>query len=202
MYFLQVIEILAILASGYSGAVEAKRNGMDYVGVATVAMVTAFGGGTLRDLLIGRRPLYWIEHYEITIYIFLLSLATVIAFRFNKNLFSKNALLVIDAVGLGLFSASGVGIALAMQTHPFPAALIGVMTATFGGVFRDVLSNKMPQLFQHNTPLYATCAFVGAWIYILFIFLGFPHPIGLTACIFVTFWLRIVAVRFNLNLPF
>src|SRR4051794_169457 len=80
---------------------------------------------------------------------------------------SRRTLLFIDALGLGLFTASGTGIALEMKTAILPAAFIGVITATFGGVLRDVLCNEKPLLFQPTEPLYATCAFAGAWIYIL-----------------------------------
>jgi uncharacterized membrane protein YeiH len=135
--FLFVIEILAVLAFAYSGVVEARRSGFDYVGVLTVAIVSAFGGGTLRDLLLDRHPLYWIEHWEFLIYIFVFSVAELVLLRFNKDFSSNKTLVLIDALGLGLFCASGVGIALALNTPAFPAVLIGVITATFGGVLRD-----------------------------------------------------------------
>ena len=109
---------------------------------------------------------------------------------------------MIDAIGLGLFTASGVGLAFGAGTPILPAALIGVITATFGGVLRDVLCNQKPQLFQPTEPVYATCAFLGAWTYILLYQLGFSHILGLTVCIAITFLLRVLAVRFNFKLPF
>ena len=110
--------------------------------------------------------------------------------------------MLIDALGLGLFTASGVGIALEMKTPILPAAFIGVITATFGGVLRDVLSNQKPQLFQPTEPLYATCAFAGAWTYILMLQLNFPSPFALIVCIVITFLLRTLAIAFNWRLPF
>ena len=199
--FLLVIEILAVLAFAYSGVIEARRNGFDYVGVLTVALVSAFGGGTLRDVLLDRHPLYWIEHWTFLIYIFVFSVLELLLLRFNKDFSSHRTVMLIDALGLGLFCASGVGIALQMQVPILPAALVGVITATFGGVLRDLFCNQKPQLFQPTEPIYATCAFVGAWSYILLHWLGFPAALALSACIAVTFVLRVVAVRFDLRLP-
>jgi uncharacterized membrane protein YeiH len=199
---LLVIEILALLAFAYTGMVEARRTGFDYVGVLTVAFVSAFGGGTLRDVLLNRHPLYWIEHWEFLVYIFVFSVAALTLLRFNRDFSSNKTLLLIDALGLGLFCATGVGTALGLNVNPVPASLIGVITATFGGVLRDILCNRAPQLFQPTEPIYATCAFIGAWSYILLYWLSLPPALALTVCIAVTFSLRVSAVRLNLNLPF
>lgn len=197
--FFLVIEILAVLAFAYSGVVEARRSGFDYVGVLTVAFVTAFGGGTLRDVLLDRHPLYWIEHWTFLIYIFVFSVVALLLLRFNKDFSSHKTVLLIDALGLGLFCASGVGIALQMQVPIFPAVLVGVITATFGGVLRDILCDRKPQLFQPTEPLYATCAFIGAWSYILLH--RFEPASALIVCVAVTFLLRVLAVKLNLRLP-
>ncbi|MDQ3750037.1 MAG: trimeric intracellular cation channel family protein [Acidobacteriota bacterium] len=199
---LSVIEITAILVFAYSGIIHARKSGFDYVGVLTVALVSAFGGGTLRDVLLGNHPLYWIAHWEFLIYVLLLSPIALFLLRFDKDFSSRRTLMLIDALGLGLFTASGVGIALEMKTPILPAAFIGIITATFGGVLRDILCNQKPQLFQSTEPLYATCAFVGAWIYILMFRLDFLPTFALIVCIAVTFLLRISAVKFNLRLPF
>ena len=199
---LTTIEVLAILASAYAGLIEAKRQDMDFVGLTTAAMVTAFGGGTLRDLMLDRTPLFWVEHYQYPIIVFGISGVALILFRYNKELFRRRVLLVIDALGLGLFSAVGVGIALQLKTPVFPAVLIGVITATAGGVLRDTLLNKVPEVFLKSTQLYVTCSFIGCWAYIGLIYLGFSHLPGLITCIVVTFVLRVIAVKKNLSLPF
>jgi uncharacterized membrane protein YeiH len=198
--FLFIIEILAVLAFAYSGVIEARRSGFDFVGVLTVAIVSAFGGGTLRDILLNRHPLYWIEHWQFLVYIFVFSAVELLLLRFNKDFSSRKILILIDALGLGLFTASGVGIALEMNISLLPAALIGVITATFGGVLRDVLCNRNPQLFQPTEPIYATCAFVGAWSYILLH--RFAPAFAVIVCIAITFLIRVLAVRFNFKLPF
>jgi uncharacterized membrane protein YeiH len=200
--FLSIIEILAVLAFAYSGVVIARQSGFDFVGVLTIALVSAFGGGTLRDVLLDRHPLYWIEHWEFLIYIFALSAVAALLLRFDKDFSSRKTFILIDALGLGLFTATGVATALGVGTPILPATLIGVITATFGGVLRDVLCDRKPQLFQLTEPIYATCAFLGAWSYILLYWLGFSHIFGLTVCIAISFLLRVLAVRFNIKLTF
>ncbi len=165
-----------------------------------MAIVSAFGGGTLRDILLNRHPLYWIEHWQFLVYIFVFSAVEIVLLRFKKDFSSRKILILIDALGLGLFTASGVGIALEMNISLLPAALIGVITATFGGVLRDVLCNRNPQLFQPTEPIYATCAFLGAWSYILLH--RFAPAFAVIVCIAVTFLIRVLAVRFNFKLPF
>lgn len=199
---LTVIEITAILVFAYSGMIHARKSGFDYVGVLTIALVSAFGGGTLRDVLLGNHPLYWIAHWEFLVYVLLLSPIALFLLRFDKDFSSRRTLMLIDALGLGLFTASGVGIALEMKTPILPAAFIGVITATFGGVLRDIFSNQQPRLFQPTEPLYATCAFGGAWVYIALLRLDFLPTFALMVCIAVTFLLRATAITFNLRLPF
>ena len=199
---LSVIEISAILVFAYSGMMQARKSGFDYIGVLTIGLVTALGGGTLRDVLLGKHPLYWISHWEFLIYVLLFSPIALFLLRFEKDFSSDRSLMLIDALGLGLFAASGTGMALEMNTPILPAAFIGVITATFGGVLRDVLSNEKPQLFQATEPLYATCAFAGAWTYILMLRLDFLPTVALGVCIAVTFLFRILALIFNLRLPF
>jgi len=196
------IEITAILVFAYSGMVHARKSGFDYVGVLTIALVSAFGGGTLRDILLGNHPLYWIAHWEFLIYILLLSPVALFLLRLDKDFTSRRTLMLIDALGLGLFTASGVSIAVEKKTPILPAVFIGVITATFGGVLRDLLSNQKPQLFQPTEPLYATCAFAGAWIYIAILRLDFLPAVALIVCIAATFLLRALAIAFNLKLPF
>lgn len=199
---LYIIEIAAILVFAYSGMIQARKSGFDYIGVLTIALVSALGGGTIRDVLLGNHPLYWIAHWEFLFYVLLLSPIALFLLRFNKDFSSRRALTFIDAIGLGLFTASGTGIALEMNTPILPAAFVGVITATFGGVLRDILCNQKPLLFQPIEPLYATCSFAGAWTYILMLRLHFLPPVALLVCIAITFLLRALAIGFNIRLPF
>ena len=199
---LYVIEAAAILVFAYSGLVHARRSGFDVVGIFTIGVVTAFGGGSIRDVLLGNHPLYWITHWEFLVLILLLVPVEMIFLSYDRDLSSGRVLVVIDALGLGLFTASGVGIALSMNTPALPAAFIGVVTATFGGVVRDILCGEKPQLFLPTEPLYATCSFVGAWIYIGLVYVKTDPSIAIVACILTVFVLRILAVGFGIKLSF
>ena len=159
---LYVIEVTAILVFAYSGLIHARRSGFDLVGVLTIGFVTAFGGGTIRDVLLGNHPLYWIVHWEFLVLIILLLPVELLLLRLNRDISGGRVLMFIDALGLGLFTASGVGIALSTNTPALPAAFIGVVTATFGGVVRDLLCNQKPQLFLPTDTMHANIAAIGA----------------------------------------
>ena len=160
-----VIEILAILVGAMSGFVEARRKRMDLVGVFTVAFITAFGGGTLRDILLDVRPLFWVEHQEYAILIFVLALVATPLVRTIRQIVSERIIVVADAIGLGLFAVAGVSQAQAADMPVFIAAMMGVITGIFGGVLRDIVCNEVPMVFRDGKP-YAICAFFGAWLYI------------------------------------
>ena len=192
------IEAVGVFAFALSGLLEARRRDMDLVGLFVVALVAAFGGGTLRDLLLDRSPLFWIEHDSYAIAI--LGLSTVFALLPATGRLPPVALLVADALGLGLFSVAGAGYALEAGTSLFIAALMGTITGTFGGVIRDVLCNELPSLFQ-QTPLYATCSFVGCYVYFLLTHLALPGELAVWITTFGITAFRLAAVRWNWVLP-
>ena len=199
---LYVIEVAAILVFAYSGLVHARRAGFDLIGVLTIGFVTAFGGGTIRDVLLGNHPLYWIVHWEFLDLIMLLLPVELVLVRLDRDVSGGRVLTVIDALGLGLFTASGVGIALSVNTPALASAFIGVVTATFGGVVRDILCDQKPQLFLPTEPIYATCSFLGAWVYIALVKASVEPMAAVLACIGTVFILRILAVRFNIRLMY
>lgn len=160
----QLIELLAVISSATFGVLLARRNRLDFVGVLSLALIVAFGGGTLRDLLLDRHPLFWIKHAQYPVIVFVLALVTSFVRRLPASV--NKVLYLPDALGLGLFSIVGADYALEAGTSWFVAALLGVVTGTFGGVIGDVICNEVPSLF-HSAPLYATCSFVGCWLYIL-----------------------------------
>lgn len=199
---LYIIEVTAILVFAYSGLIHARQSGFDLVGMLTIGFVTAFGGGTIRDLLLGNHPLYWIVHWEFLVLIMLLLPVELVLLHFDRDISGKRVLMFIDALGLGLFTASGVGVALSMNTPALPASFIGVITGTFGGVVRDILCNQKPQLFLPTEPLYATCALIGAWFYIALVKYNVAPSASILSCIAVVFVLRVLAVRFDVKLGF
>lgn len=197
---IQIIEILGIVAFAFSGFLEARRKDMDLVGVFTVAFITAFGGGTLRDLLLDRRPLFWVEHEEYTLLVFVLALLVSPFMRHLRFAFSEKILITVDAFGLGLFSVLGTSLALQAGMPLFVSVMMGIMTGIFGGVLRDVICNEIPMVFRRGQ-LYATCAFVGGWCYLLLHRVDVPEVASLAVSILLTVVLRLAAVRFDWHLP-
>jgi uncharacterized membrane protein YeiH len=198
---IKTIEVIGIFAFAISGIIEARKKGMDIVGIYVVGMVTAFGGGSLRDVVLNRHPLFWVEHYWYpVILLFLSALASAIVRHVTEHTRSMTVVQVLDALGLGLFAASGASVAHQAGTNPFISSLIGVMTGVFGGVFRDIICNEIPYVFQ-RTELYATCAFAGAWSYLLVIGAGGDELTAVMSCITITFVLRILAIRYKIRLP-
>ena len=178
MTLIKILEILAILVGAFSGFIEARSKKMDVVGVFTVAFITAFGGGTLRDILLDKRPLFWVTHQEYAILIFLLALVAVPAIRTVRKIVSERLIVVADALGLGLFSIVGVSEALAAGMPLFIASMMGVITGIFGGVLRDIVCNEVPMVFRDGKP-YAICAFIGSWMYLLMKKFGFEPDFAL-----------------------
>jgi uncharacterized membrane protein YeiH len=198
---IKTIEVLGIIAFALTGIYQARKKGMDIVGVYTVGMITAFGGGSVRDLTLDRHPLFWIQHYEYAVLLLVLSMVSTMKIEqlFNKKKVMQ-FVLMLDALGLGSFSASGASLADQLGCVPFVSSLIGVITGVFGGVMRDIICNEIPYVFQ-RTELYATCAFVGAWVYLIVTRAGGNDIAAVSACIGVTFILRMLAIRFKIKLP-
>jgi len=198
---IKTIEILGIIAFALTGIYQARKKGMDIVGVYFVSMITAFGGGSLRDIILDRRPLFWAEHYW---YPFLLLVLSILSVVVIKDVLNRQGIvmfiLVLDALGLGLFSASGASLANAFGYHAFVSVLIGVMTGVFGGVMRDIICNEIPYVFT-RTELYATCAFVGTLAYLLIVKTSANEIMAVVSCISVTFLMRMLAIRYKIRLP-
>jgi uncharacterized membrane protein YeiH len=162
---ISVMEALALFAYAISGLIEARKRRLDAVGAFMVALATAFGGGTVRDVLLSRRPFYWVQHQEYVLVIFVMAIFAPMLLRMTTRLVDERMLLIADAIGLGLFSISGTSIALDAQMPAFTAAMMGVVTGVFGGVMRDVLCNEVPLILRDSRP-YAVCAFAGCWMYL------------------------------------
>ena len=196
---LQIIEISAVIASAFSGLFEARKKRMDFVGVYAVALITAFGGGTLRDVLLNRRPLYWIEHDYLAVVIFAICIGALYLSRGRRM--PQMLIDVPDALGLGLFSITGAYYAVQGGTSLFIASLFGVITGVFGGVLRDVVCNEIPAVFSAHTSLYATCSFAGTWVYLGMYKMGATNLTATIATLAVTFALRMIAIRYDVRLP-
>ena len=195
------VEAAAVLVSAVSGMITAARARMDIVGTFTLALVTAFGGGTLRDVLLERRPFFWVSSKE---YVFV-TLLLCLPFVYSRRAFAvadaldRNSTFV-DSLGLALFSLTGVRYALEAGLPPLPAALMGVVTGTFGGVLRDVLVREVPSIFRPG-PLYAAASFLGCLVVLAGPVLDFPQAIADAAGFATIVLLRMASVRLGLRLP-
>lgn len=194
---LLILTYIAVVASSISGALEARKNQMDIVGATSIAFVNAFGGGTIRDLLLGRTPIFWIVDPWLSI----ATIAAAILSFYWLDKISRKLLLVPDAIGLGLFSILGATYALQLELSAIVAVLMGVVTGIFGGVLRDVMSNRVPSVFRQSTELYATCSFIGTWTFIILTWLQINTLIASAIGALVIFALRLLAVRFKVTLP-
>ncbi|MGH8781309.1 trimeric intracellular cation channel family protein [Paraburkholderia sp.] len=194
------MEALAIFAYAISGFIEARTRRLDAVGTFLVAMATAFGGGTVRGVLLERRPFYWVEHQTYVIAIFVLSFFAPVVLKATSRVLSERALLVADAIGLGLFSISGTSLALDAQMPWFTAAMMGVLTGVFGGVIRDVLCNEVPLILRDSRP-YATCAFAGCLLYLLLAYFDVDNVYSVLISTGFILFARLVTFKLDMRLP-
>ena len=197
--FVIALEVLGVIAFALSGVIEAARKHFDLVGVVMVSFVTAFGGGTLRDVLLDRKPFFWVEQ-EFWVWVLIgLAFALPFFFRARHMDLTERAILVPDAIGLGIFTAGGTHIALELGSSPLIAVLMGVITAVVGGVLRDVLVNEVPRAFHDHQP-YAVVAFAGGWIVVLLDALSVPTTITLLVGSGSIILVRLLAIKFGWEL--
>lgn len=197
---LTVVEATATIAFALSGLLEAARKRLDAVGVCIVAGLAAFGGGTLRDVLLDRRPFFWVEH-AVWLWLLLgLCIAAMVLLRARHFAPTERAMQWPDALGLGLFSATGTQLALAQDLPAIVAVLMGVVTATFGGVLRDIVCNEIPSAFRDHRP-YAVCAFAGGWVLVAARAAGVADSGALLLAAGTAFGLRAAALATDFRLP-
>lgn len=195
-----LVELAGTVAFALSGVLEAARRRLDVVGVCVVGCLVAFGGGTLRDLLLDQRPFFWVRHVEMLWGVLALCLLAMLFLRSRHLALTQSAIQWPDALGLGLFTANGVHQALAVQMPSVVAVMMGVITGVFGGVLRDIVCNQIPAAFSDHKP-YTVCAFAGGWVYVGLWQADAPAWLALAACVLVTVGLRGLALWSNWKLP-
>jgi uncharacterized membrane protein YeiH len=195
-----VAEAVATVAFALSGVIEGARKRLDAVGICVVGGLAAFGGGTVRDVILDRRPLFWVQHAGWLWALLVLCIAAMIFMRARHLEPTERAMQWPDAIGLGLFTASGTQIALDSGMPPIVAVLLGMVTAVFGGVLRDVVCNEIPRAFSDHRP-YAVCSFAGGWVLVAAQSVATPSWVALTVSALVTTGLRAAAVSRNWRLP-
>lgn len=195
-----LVEVAGTLAFALSGVLKGARKRLDAVGVCVVGFLAAFGGGTLRDLLLDHRPFFWVQQVGMLWGVMALCVFAMLFLRARHFEVTERAIQWPDALGLGLFAASGVHLALVAQAPLLVAVLMGVITGVFGGVLRDMACNELPTAFSDHQP-YAVCAFAGGWAYAGLWWLGAPGWVALLCCVVITAGLRIVAMWRGWTLP-
>lgn len=196
----QIITFIGILGSFFfaiSGAITAMRKKFDPFGVIIIGFVTAVGGGTLRDVLLTTKIIFWFADPR---YIYFILAGTFFAIIFRKKIELLNKpLLLFDAIGLGLYTIVGVEIGLQFDLALINCIILGVITGSFGGVIRDILVNEVPVIFKKE--VYATVSILGAVLYVVMHKLGVSNPILQIVPIFVIIVSRMLVVYFKISLP-
>jgi uncharacterized membrane protein YeiH len=192
-----IIEVLGVISFTVSGTLAAMEKKLDIFGILIIGFVTAIGGGTIRDILIGNTPVAWMRDMT--------TLSVILGTTFLSILFRKSfkslhrTLLVFDALGLGLFTVIGINTGLAIGLHPGICVALGTITGCFGGVLRDLLLNHIPELF-HTKEIYATACILGGSAYVLCL-PYVDHRWCESVIIFFISGFRLIALRLNWRLP-
>ncbi len=198
MTFLYIITYTGIFIFALTGAFKARTYKMDIFGGLVVAFATAYGGGTVRDLLIGIKPVNWINDNIALVLVFA---GTAFTFLLKENVRRfKRTIFFTDAVGLGLFTAAGIEISLRNGLNDVYALIMGVITATFGGLVADVFCNAVPDLFKRGE-LYATACALGGGIYLLIKNTSIDPNLNIAICVVTIIAIRIYSKRKRLMLP-
>ena len=195
-----LFEVIGIFAFALSGLIEAARKRLDLVGMITVSALTAFGGGTLRDILLDRRPFFWIENSAWVWVLIGICLVALVFMRTRHLEPTQQAMQWPDAVGLGAFAAGGTQLALDGQVPAIIAVIMGVLSAIFGGVLRDIVVNEIPKAFSDHIP-YSVIAFTGGWVVVGLNYLAIDSFIAVAIGALFIITLRVLALLLGWRLP-
>lgn len=196
--FLQIIDILGTIAFAISGVLVALNKRLDPFGVFIIAFVTAVGGGTLRDVLIGQVPVFWMKNLT---FMYVIAGATIFAVVFRHKLDKlRKSLFLFDTIGIGLYTVVGIEKGILTNLHPLICIALGTMSACFGGVIRDILCNEIPVIFRKE--IYATACIAGGVVYFSLDALQLlSYNILFLICGLVVILVRLAAVVFKISLP-
>lgn len=196
IYFFEILGTFVFAMSGLATAAEKK---FDIFGGAIIAWATAVGGGTIRDVLIGRLPVGWMRDPNF-LYAILAAIPVVYFFR-KAVLGFPRTFMLFDSLGIGLYTVLGLEKTLALGLDPAVAIVMGAVSATFGGVLRDLLCGEIPLVFQPKEYLYASVCLFGGLFYVFLGLFGMDYRWKMIITILVVFTIRILAIRFKWKLP-
>lgn len=191
------LDILGTFAFATSGVLVAMQKRMDPFGIFIIAFVTAVGGGTLRDILIGKTPVGWMQDLN---YAYVIALAVVFSIVFRKKLNKlRTSLFLFDTIGLGVFTIIGVEIGLSVELHPIICIALGTMSASFGGVIRDILCNEIPVIFRKE--IYATACILGGITFFILRYFQLQEDLIYIFTAIMVIVIRLLVVKFKIKLP-
>ncbi len=192
-----ILDVLGTISFAVSGVLTAYHKRLDPFGVFIIAFVTAIGGGTLRDVLLGSTPVSWMVNIK---YVYIISVSVIFALLFIKKIaYLRKSLFLFDTIGLGVFTIVGIEKGLEANFNPLICLALGTMTASFGGVIRDILSNEIPVIFRKE--IYATACILGGSIFLMLTYFNCPSSVNYVITSLVIIVIRILAVRNNWSLP-
>ncbi|MDQ7987107.1 trimeric intracellular cation channel family protein [Pseudomonas sp. G34] len=191
-------DLFGVAVFAITGALMAGRKSMDLFGVLVISIITALGGGTLRDVILDNHPVSWIRNDTYILVATLAALGTVIWVRMTRPIHEKG-LLIADAFGLSVFTVIGTEVALQYAMPSSTAVIMGVMTGVAGGVMRDVICNEIPLIFKKE--IYATACLAGAVTFVLLRMLETPHWLDTGVAMLVVLAIRLAAIRWRFSLP-
>ena len=192
-----LLDVIGTMAFAISGVLTALNKKLDPFGVFIIAFVTAVGGGTLRDVLIGRTPVGWMQ--DLT-YVYMISIGFFLALIFRKKLDRlRKSLFLFDTIGLGVFTLIGLEKGIEIGLHPIICIALGTMTACFGGVIRDILCNEIPIIFRRE--IYATICIIGGMVFFSLKYFNLNNDVLYLATSLVIITIRLMAVKFKWYLP-
>lgn len=197
MTLFNILDFLGIISFAISGSLVAMRKKLDPFGVFIIAFATSVGGGTLRDVLTGAQPVFWMKNTSV---IFIIMASYFFAIIFRKKLkYLNKSLFLFDTIGLGLYTIMGTEIGLKANFHPVVIISIATMSASFGGVIRDILCNEVPVIFRKE--IYATACVFGSITYLVLHNFGFNETIVYVSTSLMVISIRLIAVLLKLSLP-
>lgn len=192
-----VLDMVGIGACAIAGTTLALHKKFDLFGCILVSMVNAIGGGTIRDVMLDRHPLFWITDLNYVFFITGISLICQIFFGFYQKV--DWTLKFFDAVGLSAFSLIGLKVALSLGNPPVICVMMAVLTSIAGGIMRDMICNEIPLVLQKE--IYISASIIGSCLYLMLDYLAFPQHLNETLTLITIFSIRILAIRFDWHLP-
>lgn len=197
MDLLLVFDYIGTFVFAISGTLTAANKRLDFFGATVIGFVTAVGGGTLRDMMLGDLPVAWMQNLN---YFWLIIAGVAVTIIFRKQVMKlKRTLFLFDTIGIAVFTILGLKKALLMNIDPPMAVMMGLSSAVVGGVIRDTLCNEVPLIFHRE--IYATACIAGALVYLLLRYFNLPEFICELSTVTSIITIRIVVVRFNIALP-